>query len=126
MKKIIIKNLFAVGMRHHGSRSISVGTGMKCVREPRNPFDRNAVALCTLDGTRRAYLCREHATIISFLIDTYEFVIVAKIKSLPQLCSWRSGLQQTVNIGFYVSEENVAPVTEYLQASTRRISFIVL
>lgn len=39
MKNVVIKNLFAVGMHHHGGRELPIDIPMFCSPEPTNKWD---------------------------------------------------------------------------------------
>ena len=68
MKKIVIYSVHAVGMHHHGKRSLNVRLGYMANPDPENPYDKKAIAICDREsGSRKevAYLKRPEAAKIS-------------------------------------------------------------
>lgn len=51
MKKVIVYSVYAIGMTHHGTRSLTIGGGYYGRYEPDNQFDSNAVAVCIMTLT---------------------------------------------------------------------------
>lgn len=49
-----------------------VGAYVKLIREPRNPYDKNAVAIHTSDGNQIGYLSRDDAVAIAKRLDKAE------------------------------------------------------
>lgn len=64
MKKVIIYSVFIVGMHHHGSRQLDVGSGFIVRHEPENQYDSNALSVAS-DGQLMAYIKKEQALILS-------------------------------------------------------------
>lgn len=105
MPKLIIHNLWAVGMHHWGPRELMVGAGYNLQEDLENSFDPNAVAI--FDGpNKKAYLKRESAEIVKFLFNlrlTNQWLL--KPKEVPIVCSRRTGPQQRCSIGCIYQDE---------------------
>ena len=105
MPKLIIHNLWAVGMHHWGPRELAVGAGYDLIEDALNPFDKNAIAV--LDGpNKKAYLKRDCAVIVKFLFGlkiTQKWLL--KPKESPVNLNRRVGPQQRCSIGCIVRDD---------------------
>ena len=99
MKNLIIHNMWAVGMHHHGTGQLAVGECYDIEPEPENKYDKQAVRI-TDDGITRAYLKRDNARIISKLFEAGVGTIwKLKPKEEPVVKEYRTGPQQRCNLG---------------------------
>jgi hypothetical protein len=114
MKKVIVYSVYAVGMRHHGARSLTVGEGYYGRREPGNQFDSNAVAVYSDKNTTTcsAYLKRSDAAMVSEISPFIEGSILIKPKFEPVFR--KGGPVQRCNLGFYCQSSNVSQVEDIL------------
>jgi hypothetical protein len=95
---IVIHNMRAVGMHHHGPRPLFVG-GRYCLRwEPDCVYDLgNAMAVLDHKGKVRAYLTRQDAAIVSMLCQA-------------DCVQWRMYCKPMVNA--HVVQQNFGPQQE--------------
>lgn len=65
---------YIVGSRHHEGaaeriRKLKADEELQLVREPKNPYDRNAVAVYSSDGQKLGYVPKEDAPMVARVID---------------------------------------------------------
>ncbi|KAJ8305242.1 hypothetical protein KUTeg_017208 [Tegillarca granosa] len=70
---IKLPSIIACGMHHWGCRELVIGVAYTLLIEPNNPKDKYAVAV--MDGDRRrAYITRDQARKLSYIMDTTNIV----------------------------------------------------
>ena len=78
-----IHNMRAVGMHHHGPRELLLHGRYHLQWEPDNPKDLgNAVAIHDWSNQRRAYLTRDDAKVMSYLL--YGKCAAGRVECVPQ------------------------------------------
>lgn len=114
--KLIIRNLYAVGMHHWGDRSLAVGERYSLEREHDNPRDVNAVCISDKKKSKRAYLKREHAYVIARLMRMcISDLWLLKPKQEPEVRDKRFGPQQRCNVGCLIKDsDKTKAATEFL------------
>ena len=121
MKKIVIRNVKAVGMHHYGRRELDLYGTYTVAIEPDNRYDSYAVAI--YDGPRKvANLKRDCARVI--------FVVISENKSQsryflrpldkPDVRSRRIGPEQSCAVVFKCLEDHVGSVNDLV--SRQRLS----
>lgn len=110
MKKVILVQLHAVGMEHHGGKDLLVGAHYQVFPEFNNNFDSNALAIrprLAGGGHRNvvAYLRRDEAKCLAKLFKEglISYGMYLKPKE-PSVKHRYRGRQQVVNVGFYASD----------------------
>ena len=120
MKKLIIYSVQAVGMHHHGNRSLTIGEGYIATHKPENAYDVNAIAIYEREkvSSPAAYLRRIDAAIIAkiFRANLVHDKMLLKPKFEPKYRP-RIGPTQTCNVGFYCKPDNIEAVLEILNNS---------
>ena len=119
---MIIKSMKAVGMHHHGNRSLIIDAVYQVKREPENPYDRKACAI--VDGNRTvAYLDRRSARLIAEIAD--QSIISGPIYLKPKhpldVKSQREGPYHFCNVGFKIHSHHI----DSLQSITKHSPYIV-
>ena len=110
MNNLLINDMWAVGMHHHGARQLAVGEGYSLQPEPDNKFDKYAVRI-TDGGIARAYLKKDNAQIISKLFEVGVGAIwKLKPKEDPVVKEYRTGPQQRCNLGCRCRSEHLLEV----------------
>jgi hypothetical protein len=118
MMKIIVEAIYAVGMHHHGSRSLEVGSGYKVLPEPTNRFDPNALAICDIEtGSVKAYIKRADAMALSIVLRQFNIRAPIMLKPKFEPVFRRGGPVQRCNIGFYCQSEDAENVLRILKDS---------
>ena len=126
MKKCIIEGFFAVGMHHHGNRSLQIGAGYRGYPDPNNRYDDHAFGIYEYHGQKLvAYLRRSDARLISelFFRDLIEGPVVIKPKFEPVYRA-RVGPSQRCNLGFHCKENNMDKISNFLCESHILVRFI--
>jgi hypothetical protein len=68
-----------VGCRHYPDSPPKVGKYVRLVREPSNPYDTFAIAVCPLDsGAKYGHIPKDVAKLLAPIIDHYDISIIAK------------------------------------------------
>lgn len=127
MKNVVIKQLFAVGMHHHGGRELPIDIPMFCSPEPTNKWDPKAVAIYhdREMSLKAAYLKRSDAAVVSEL---FQKGIISgpcylKAKGPIEKITKRTEPQQKINIGFKCENEKLEIVKTQLQGHSYDVNF---
>ena len=115
MKSIMaVRGIYAVGMHHHGCKSLPINEILRIDREPGNVYDTNACAVVK-DGKILAYLQRHSAKIVAGIIDNCSVnKVFIKAKYEPEVKS-RKGPQQHCYIGIVVNDQMKELLESYMQ-----------
>lgn len=116
MKTImILKGMFAVGMRHYGPSSLPINQRLAIVREGQNKYDRNACAVQDNNGRVLAYLERSSAQKIAGLIDSGLIKDVAvKAKYEPENKNRMKGPEQHCYIAFCIEDSSKEKLEQFM------------
>ena len=111
MKNIIIRGVYAVGMHNWGTRNLEIGQVFYLKFEPENPYDTNAVAICSDKEMLRkvAYLKRSDAKFVAGLFkeNIPNGPIYLKVKDAPTKFKRQCGPMQRCNLGFKMDNEHI-------------------
>ena len=100
MPHLIIRNVWAVGMHHHGPRFLEIGDRYELLQDTHNRYDKHAIKI-TSDGRTFAYLNRSNARVVSELMGLGLCGLwLLKPKETPEVQSYKVGPQQRCNIGY--------------------------
>lgn len=111
MKNVIIRNLYAVGMHHHGTKDLAIGPVYYPRPDLGNPFDKCAIAIYDDKHYTNisAYLRREDARHVKKLFDN-NFIsgtCYLRAKGTPDKFNRFKGPLQSVSIGFKMPENKI-------------------
>lgn len=116
MKNVIIRGVYAVGMHHWGSRSLTIDEVLYLKHEPENIYDKHAVAICSDKDKRKrcAYLRKKDAEFISVLFQESlpNGPVYLKAKDVPTKFNRYSGPMQICNLGFKTEGQNDKRIRE--------------
>ena len=120
MKNVIIRNLYAVGMHHHGPKEMATGSAVYYAKpELGNLFDKHAIAIyenkeCTKIA---AYLRRQDAQHVKELFDLgfIHGVCYVRAKDIPVKFNKFKGPMQSVSIGFKMQENQASDLIELMK-----------
>ena len=117
-KTVSIYNMRAVGMHHWGDPRLLVGGAYTLEWEPDCPYDPgNAMAIYDWDKTKRAYLTRQDAAIVSRLW-VREFAIAEMMACIPHTEAhcvlFDLGPQHECEVRFRVKDEKLSELKRIL------------
>ena len=119
---VIVKAVWAVGMRHHGGRSLQVGEPYTVHHDKGNRFDSNALSIKSDDGRVKAYIKRDQAIhLLGPVISVRTRMCVLRPKAEPEFISKKVGPQQRCNVGFSMDERDA----ELLKATLETAGFSI-
>ena len=119
---VIVNAVCAVGMRHHGSRSLQVGEAYTLHYDKGNRFDSNALAIKADDGRVKAYIKRDQAIhLLGPVISVRTRVCMLRPKAEPEFISKKVGFQQRCNVSFSMDERDA----ELLKATLETAGFSI-
>jgi len=125
MKAVYIRGAYAVGMHHWGPRSLTINELMYLKHEPENPYDKNAVAICTEEMSKCAYLRKDDAKFISRLFkeSLVHGPVYLKAKDVPTKFRRQTGPMQRCDLCFKTDGENETTIREICKHHAVELTF---
>lgn len=125
MKKVIVRNLYAVGMHNWGGKELSIRPLYYCRLEEDNPKDQNAVAIFG-DKERRQRVAdfrREDAVVLAHFFRqnlVYDHCYV-RAKFSPSKFSKKKGPMQNCSVAFMCPDDRITEVKNHLTSYEHKI-----
>lgn len=128
MKIIRINCVYAVGMHHYGSRSLTVDASYLARLDINNSHDPNAIAI-TIHGKTAGYLRRQDAKIVAQIVKAgfvYHDSVGLRLKPKfePVTKNRKLGPEQRCDLEFNCQDSNVSDVMELLRKSHLHAFFV--
>jgi len=120
MKTVILKNVYAVGMHHWGSKELCIGATYFCAKEESNPWDRNAVAVFGDSGLKHkvCYLRKEDAKNINPIFGYLKGKSYLQLKTQMGIEKYSKykGPQQNCNIEFECENGDIPKILSFVKS----------